>query len=54
VRACAASWTSWPSAADRFISVSTGGRLATKDELLAHMQPENRDDYGIGDVKVIV
>jgi hypothetical protein len=30
--------------ADRFISVSTDGKLATKDELLAHMKPGNWDD----------
>jgi len=40
--------------ADRFITIGTDGKLATKDELLAHMKPGKWDDYGIGDVKVIV
>ena len=40
--------------ADRFITIGTDGKLATKDELLAHMKPGKWDDYGISDVKVIV
>src|SRR5215468_9991931 len=32
--------------ADRFITIGTDGKLATKDELLAHMQPGHWDDYG--------
>ena len=40
--------------ADRFITVGTDGKLATKDELLAHMKPGNWVDYGISDVRVIV
>jgi ketosteroid isomerase-like protein len=43
-----------PLLADRFISVSTEGKLATSDELLAHMKPGKWEDYGISDVKVIV
>jgi ketosteroid isomerase-like protein len=43
-----------PLLADRFINVGTDGKLATKDDLLAHMKPGQWDDYGISDVKVIV
>jgi ketosteroid isomerase-like protein len=43
-----------PMLADRFITIGTDGKLATKDELLAHVKPGNWDDYGISDVKVIV
>jgi hypothetical protein len=43
-----------PLLADRFITVGTDGKLATRDELLVHMKPGNWDEYGISDVKVIV
>lgn len=43
-----------PLLADRFITIGTDGKLATKDELLAHMKPGKWEDYGISDVKVIV
>jgi ketosteroid isomerase-like protein len=43
-----------PLLSDRFITIGTDGKLATKNELLAHMKPGNWDDYGISDVKVIV